>query len=209
MRYLLVPFLLLSAATPVAADPVDALLGTLSVAHEPNYHDGNLEGCALVYNALMRDSADKVGRLLKIVGNFGLMSMGGKSAIVLKVIVSEFSPQTGALTPLAPIDAYFVWPDFTTSKAARVSGTPSDTPGSYFAIYKFTELEKLFGAIEKSKVTIAYRLKKDGIDQRFDVNPLVVDVDANGQRKRSADAVTDFYGCTVKLIEPLAKQSRP
>lgn len=192
-------------AASSAASLYEKMLGTISTSTEPTFANGNLEGCSVVYSVLMRDGSDKIGRFLKVFGNFSLMSMKGQIGLTLKVVVNELSLENGSASPLTPSDAYFVWPDFTTSKNAFVNGTPSDTPGSYFAIYQPTQIEKLLAAMEKSKVTVAYRLKEDAIDQKFSVNLDVLDTNANGQRVHDQRAINDFYQCASKLIEPSAK----
>jgi hypothetical protein len=182
-------------------------LGTISVQANPSFAEGHLSGCSIEYNVLIQDWTYKQGAFAKISGSIGLMQARDIVALVLKVVIHDINIKGMELTPSPPVDAYYIWPDYTTSKKSKVSSYNSDTPGSIFVVFQPNEIVNLLTyGYERNEVTIAFSRQAAGADVQIPIDLSVDSTSDNGERKRSAKTVTAFLECSTKLFNNLRKQ---
>jgi hypothetical protein len=176
------------------------MLGTLSAEAQPNFTDGRLIGCTVVFGALAKDFTYMQGGYITVNGSFGIRSVQGELGATLKVVVHDTDPRTNSFTPSPPASAYFVSGNKTT-KDAVVSNISSDTPGAIFVVLRpETVLPILMEGLERSKVTIAFARKRGGMDILLPIDTSVAETKPDGQRTHSPKALLDFYECSSELI---------
>ena len=76
-----------------------------------------------------------------------------------------------------------------------------DTPGALFSVFKMEAVESIFEAIEKDKITIAFSRQDGGIDVKVPIELTVEETDAQGKRKRSTRATSEFVACASELLK--------
>jgi hypothetical protein len=177
-----------------------AMLGTMSVAAEPSFANGELSGCTIGFNAMALDRVYKQSAYIWVRGAFGVMAVKEKLATILKVTLHDVDPRTAESTPSAPTSAYFISGNATT-KNAVVGSYPSDTPGTIFVV---SNIDPTFSVISegllRDKVTIAFARKKGGTDIGLVIDTSVTATAENGQRTHSPQASADFAKCIKTLL---------
>lgn len=182
-----------------------AMLGTFSIDAKPSFADGQLSGCALEFSVLAKDWVYKQGAYIRVGGSFGVMGAGGKTAVVLKVILHDFDPRILNFTPSPPASAYFVAGNSTT-KNAIVASYPSDVPGAIFVIFQMDPTFLVLSeGIANNKVVIGFARNKGGSDIGIAIDTTVVDTAANGKRTHSEKPTLDFLQCAKTLFQQTGK----
>lgn len=192
---------------PVPSKQLEAFigsrLGTTSIDAYPQFADGKLFACIVEFNSIVRDDVYRVGSFIKVFGSFGLMSAKNNIAVTLKIVVHDFDVSTGALTPSAPANGYFVFGN-ETSKPSLVAKYPSDVPGALFSVFNIEPtFAKLVSAVDGGKVTFAFNRKDGSADIRVPLDLTVKDTNVNGQKTYSQQMVLDFYQCNRDLLKAL------
>ena len=192
-----------------ARQALAAMLGTTSVEARPDFVDGRLRGCLLLFSALAQDHVYKQGNYISISGSFGLVGGKGKPlAVSLKVVLHDLNPVTMALTPSPPATAYFV-SGYTTTKDEVVLSEKSDTPGALFAIFKAEQTFKVLAeGLARDKVIIAFTRNLGGTDIQVPIDTSVVATSAKGQRTRSPNATMEFSKCADQLAAKSSPTTR-
>lgn len=175
--------------------------GTLWSKAYPNFREGELTSCSLEYAVLIKDGVYRQGLSSAVTGSITLFAEPKGVAVGLKVVVLDFDSTNTAPMPNAPTSAYFV-DGFTTTKPALLEGTKSDTPGGYFSVFKADPtLRLVLNGLDKSALRVAFARHPGGSDVVFDIDPTVVDIDADGNRKHSNDTIQTFLACNKTLLE--------
>jgi hypothetical protein len=183
------------------ADVLESRVGMVGASAKPGFAGGKLNSCAVEFTFLARDWAYRQGGFIIVNGTYGFMAAKGALAVVLKVVVHDIDDRTMSRTPTAPTSAYLLAQDKLSNNVNElVSGTPSDTPGGYFAIFK---PEKSVEIVLEEKVVVAFARKKGGSDILIEIDTTVADVDANGRVKRSPQTQIDFANCASRLANSL------
>ena len=179
------------------------LQGTLSVSSSPQMSEGKLTGCTLVFEVLQQDFVYLQGNFVRVSGNVGFMEGQGNIAAIVKVVAMEIDPDLADLGKrlLPPDRAYIVAGNLSTNFGSLVSSSPSDTPGALFSIYQLEpSIDMILEALSLGTITIAFSIEGGNSDIRMPIELNVVDVDAQGNRTRSADATVAFMSCTEALF---------
>jgi hypothetical protein len=175
--------------------------GTLSTKALPQFADGKLYACLIEFTNIAQDWAYRQGGLIRVGGSFGVMSLGGKVGVTLKVVVHDIQTGSLKLTPNAPASAYFV-SKLTNSRRQLVANQPSDTPGAIFSIFQAERtLDMLVNALAVDKVDIAFNRRIGGSDIPISIDTTVEDTLPNGTKKRSSTSTIEFFDCAKTLLE--------
>ena len=149
----------------------ESIYGTSSVEFGPNYTDGSLVGCTLIYRALIRDYVYRIGEPSLVYGSFGLMTVKDKVGGVLKVVVEDFSVTNGKLTntPSQPARANMRTAAGLTTAQSFVSSSPSDQPGGLFSIFRADEnfMGLLIASMENQKAIVMFNRRVGGMMSRW------------------------------------------
>lgn len=175
--------------------------GTMDVAVQPQMSKGQLTGCVLTFDALQQDWVYLHGKFVKVSGSFGFMTSGGKTATVLKVVAAELDPEKTNLggNLLAPTRSYLVGSDLSTNFSSLVAANRTDNEG-LFSVFQMDPGAKIIAdGLAANSVTIAFGLDGNS-DIQVPVELDVVDVAADGTRKRSPQIVLRFIDCITKLL---------
>jgi hypothetical protein len=182
-----------------------AMLGTMSVAAEPTFANGELNGCTIGFNAMPLDRIYKQGAYIWVRGAFGVMAVQEKLATILKVTLSDVDERTAESTPSAPTSAYFVSGN-TTTKNAVIGSYPSDIPGTIFVVSQIEPTYRVIvDGLAQDKVTIAFARNRGGTDIGLVIDTSVTATAENGQRTHSPQASIDFFKCAKTLLEQTIK----
>lgn len=180
------------------------IAGTQRVYAQPYMTGGKLEGCNLIFEAMIRDFIYRQGQFIKVDGSMGIMGIGGNLGAVLKVVVNEITPPSLTFKPSPPSRAYLIGPDYSTNVDSLVSADESDTPGALFNIFQSSPTaEIMLAALQSKKITVAFNKKGGSSDIQLPLELDVAQTDAAGTRTRSDEAVTDFSQCLLVLFEQL------
>ena len=153
------------------------------------------------YTIWPRIGAYKQGGFIRVDGSLGIMSVQGKIAVALKVLLHDIDPRLVKLTPSSPTSAYFV-SGVTTTKGAMVGSYPSDVPGAIFVVFQMEPTIKIiFQGLTDNHIAIAFARQKGGMDIGVAIDTSVVSTAGNGERTRSPKAKLDFFKCSKALLQ--------
>ncbi len=212
MRAILVGLLLCSTvgvAHGQSPNPVETVLsklvGAMAVSFTPTFAGGNLVGCALEFNNLLRDRAYKSGGFVRLTGSFGFIMANreGKNVIgpCLKVIVHDIDTKTMNTTPSPPSTGYISVGRRNNAKEV-VAQSGSDTPGALFIAFQADHTSVMIvDALLFKKIIIAYARNKGGVDVRTEIDLTVENIDNTGKVVRSDDAVDEMISCSSTLFK--------
>lgn len=213
MRIILLIFVLAVTFRPAyAGDPdvfsliVAKLVGTQSVSFQPQSQNGELIGCTLEFDALVRDWKYRNGGLLKLSGSFGILAPGGSVGAMQKLTVSHFDFSSGVLqvVPSSPSRLYMRDTNFRSNIASLVNASESDAPGSIFAVYNLSPtMEIILSGIENGAVVVGFNQLDGDSDIELDLLLDIAAMDDEGNRTRSVEARKGFMACLVRLSERL------
>ena len=183
----------------------EAIYGTNSVEFGPNYTDGSLVGCTLIYRALIRDYVYRIGEPSLVYGSFGLMTVKGQVGGVLKVVVEDFSVTNGKLitTPTQPARANIRTATGLTTTQSFVASSASDQPGGLFSVFRADEnfINLLIASMESQKATVMFNRRAGGMDVPVELDLTVVATDEKGSRSRSPKPLVAFTECIGQLVK--------
>lgn len=156
-----------------------ALLGAVSVGStaqaqdtsvfQPKFTDGRLNGCEIVFDSYIQDTAYLQGAAVHVAGSWAFNFVDAKGLYgFLKIGVT---PQPSASNnTLAPSDAYLIV-DFASNKADQIMAIDSETPG--FKIFGFDALAdptmNALVAPSGGQFTVAYTLNGGSVPNTFTV----------------------------------------
>ncbi|MCD2185240.1 hypothetical protein [Rhizobium sp. GN54] len=209
-------FICVLAATvqPALATEVDEialmmtkLVGTQSVAFRPQSQNGQLIGCTLEFDALVRDWKYRNGGFLKLAGSFGILAPGGANVGAMqKLTVShlDYSGLELQVNPSSPSRLFMRDREFRSNIASLVNATESDAPGSFFAVYNLSPtMEIILAGIERGEIVIGFNQMNGESDIELDLQLDVASMDNDGNRTKSTDARRGFMACLMTLSERL------
>lgn len=180
------------------------IAGTQRVYAQPAMTGGKLQGCSLIFEAMIRDFTYRQGQFIKVDGSIGIMDVSGSLGAVLKVVVNEITPPSLTFNPSPPSRAYLIGSDYATNVDSLISADESDTPGALFSIFQPSPTVGLIlTALQSKKITVAFNKKGGLSDIQLSLELDVEHTDAAGTRTRSDQAVTDFSQCMLVLFEQL------
>jgi hypothetical protein len=185
-----------------------AMSGTLSVEAAPQMADGQLSGCALVFEHLQQDRAYLNGNFIRSSGSLGVMAFDGRVGLMLKLVTGELDPAVPDLFvgPLLPDRAYLVGSGFSSNLSSLVSSAPSDAPGSFIAIYPLDPaFETILEALQTRVLTVAFALQGGSLDVQLQIELDVVEVTDDGQRIRTNETTANFATCLRVLLESMGE----
>lgn len=180
--------------------------GTYSVTFQPMTTGGELKGCSLVYNVVMRDYVYQNGAPVLAVGNITYNQTGQHPGLSLKLGLNNVPTSDRAVAP--PHYAFIRTKNGTTAGAKFVS-YDSDVSGYRVFVYQLTEksVRVLEDLLEGATPTIGFNRNENGVDATFQIDLAVEDVaEANpGKflRKRSTAAIDGFASCFGELAAAL------
>ncbi len=157
------------------------------VAIAPRFADGVLQGCAVNFQILERDTMYAAGAPVLVDGSFQIYNFGpGRVSAVLKLGLMDASGGRY----VAPSQAYMV-NGFATSRGEANHQMPSETPG--FTLFSFSIGEQItnsiVGIIETGKLSFAYQ-REGGMGGV----PITVDMSETPQK------ITDWSNCIKTLL---------
>jgi hypothetical protein len=181
---------------------LEGRLGTISVNSLPQFADGKLVSCGIEFTALAQDWMYKRGGFIRVGGQFGLMSVGAKTAAVLKVIVYDVDTKTLTSTPSPPITSHMISSStLQSNRTSLVAYNPSDTPGALFGIFELMpSVEIMMDAVQTNKITVAFNRKEKGMDVQVPLDLQVESTHEDGRKTRSDRATAEFLKCSVQLL---------
>ena len=181
------------------------IVGTLSVEALDLRSAGSLFGCSLVYKSVFSDAVYQNGRLNVAVGNITFTADTNAPGLSLKI----------GVRPLLEPDAKFERPNFAyfnTSVASTAKTKQSAVDGDDgFKLFVYSLEDPVTQRVIKSLIdedilTIAFNRNPNGMDQQFEVDLRVDDINVQGsefKRKTSSRAKTSFVSCMASLLENL------
>lgn len=204
MRYFILVFLfVLTTSSVCSAEDLDGqIIGTINVRFEPQFVEGDLAACSLVYTAIQKDNAYLNGLLVAINGNLTFRNIKDKVVFSLKLGLKEV---LGNHKFVRPNFAYLKTENYST---ARVKAHIFDGDEGYrLYVYSLTDtsvMELFKEMIELQRVTIGFNRKKTGIDVLVPLDLRVVDTNVSDnqfERTRSDETMLKFTGCVGKLAK--------
>lgn len=189
------------------ASSMDDLTGTYSVTFQPLTSAGEILGCSLVYQAVLRDYVYKEGAPVMAVGNITLWGRG--PGLSLKLGLSNLLSQNRTVE--APHGAFIKTKNGTTA-GAMVNSHDSDMAGYRVFVYKLDEksLKVLEDLVAGENPTIGFNRNVNGLDATFVVDLSVADTASNDggelKRKHSTAAGEGFTECLGELVASWDKQ---
>ncbi|MDP1645234.1 MAG: hypothetical protein Q8L71_06985 [Thiobacillus sp.] len=198
------------SSNSLAASMAD-ITGTYSVRFEPVSSAGKLEGCSLIYTAVMLDYVYQNGAPVMVGGNITYHQNGNQPGLALKLGLSNALSSDQRVEP--PHYAFIRTKNGTTAGAQFVT-YDSDIRGYRVFVYQLTEkstnvIGDLLGGLNP---TIGFNRTPTGVDATFPLDLSVEDVAAskNGQpqRKHSNAATEGFANCFAELASSLQTKKR-
>lgn len=194
----------------LAQSPLDVqispMLGTISTQFEPLLSNGKLNGCTMVFTAIIADYKYELGTYLKIEGNFGFLSAENGIGSNLKVVVNKIGEAGNGyyLTPKRPSRAYLVSKDLTTSVEATVNTFEGDTPGSVFVVFDAVRgIQFATEMLLEEKIGIAFNQGMAEFDMLLSIDFGVIGTDSKGNRYRSRKTLDGFSSCLNEVTKTL------
>lgn len=203
------------ASLAIAED--DSLIyGTHRVVFQPIRSSGVLQGCSLVYTAVIADHVYKNGSLVAINGNVSIYQggkKGGNVGLNLKIGINDFVSPKASFS--GPYFAYLQTENETTAKSLHEAFDGEN--GYRFFVFHLNEASTklIVEMVDTGKVTIAFNRKKGGIDVLVPVDLTVIDAEYQGEgnvftgkvvRKHSNEGPLQFLSCVGEVLEQ-AKQA--
>jgi hypothetical protein len=182
------------------------MLGTLSVEFAPMMSEGKLQGCTLVFSALVVDDKYKVGEYLKLNGNIGILNFKGNLGANLKLVVNrvDFDTSPVSFLPSPPSRAYLIKSDFSTTQDGEQKSFPTETLGGLFSTFDAViGLDFISHAIIERKVGIGFNQKNGKLDIVSSLELDVTETDIQGNRKRSEDSSNRFSECLQSVADSI------
>ncbi len=177
-------------------DMMQKIAGTQRVYTQPLMMSGKLTGCQYVFEGMLRDYTYRAGQFIKVDGSIGIMTVQGKLASTVKVVVNEITPPSLSFKPSPPTRAYLIGADFRTNLASLVAASESDTPGALFAIYQLSPtFEILAASLKTKKLSVAFNSRGGATDITMPLDLEVATTDKDGNRTRNSVAIEDFGTC--------------
>lgn len=201
---------LTTQASFVIAEDDSSIYGTHRVVFQPIRSSGVLQGCSLVYTAVVADHVYRKGSLVAINGNVSVYQgdqggkKGGNVSLNLKIGLNDFdSPDA----PFAgPYFAYLQTANETTAKSFHEAF--DGEKGYRFFVFHLNETSAklIVEMVDTGKVTIAFNRKKGGIDVLVPLDLTVIDAEYRGEgnvftRKRSNEGPIQFLSCVGDILK--------
>ena len=194
-------------AMSAETDDLDpSFYGTLSVEFMPTQIEGELKGCELVYNALVKDYRYLKGAPVVVNGSIHYL-WSSKPAILLFTLKIGLSTVKGGKPVLPfepPVSAYLQTKNAST---AKVKGKSIQGEGGHKlftanaidpAILTLTE-----DLITDGKIALAYARKSGGMDVLVPLDMTVTGIRLSGAevaRDRSTKAPVEFASCISEMM---------
>lgn len=194
------------ASLPAHAQSLADVVGTYSIHFQPVTSAGKLQGCSLVYKALILDQVHEVGTPVIAVGNITYYQTNNQPALSLKLGLTK--PLGGNRTVEPPHHAYIRTSNGTTA-GSQYETFDSDVSGYKVFVYGINKAsaQVLSDLMDGVNPTIAYNRKVGGLDATFTLDLSVEDTDLGGdgkpRRKHSTTASTGFTRCFMELANSL------
>jgi hypothetical protein len=186
-----------SQPLPEQVQSLGQLVGTMDVQSQPSIAKGKLQGCQLVFDAIIQDYAYHDGAFMKVSGSASIMSSGGKMGTTVKVVAEVLDPTSvdAKLVPSAPSRAYLVGKNYTNNLSGLVNAA-STSPGAWFAIYNFQPTVTILkDAIAAQTLTFAFNQNGGSTDIQLPIDLTVARTDDNGKRTHSTAALEEYSKC--------------
>ena len=174
-----------------------------SVGYFAEHTGGVLASCNITFDAVIQDHAYRDGRPVVLSGSVGIMAIGGKVGLVMKLVPSDTSKNGRGgvdLTTFTPTLAYLTFDGVSTVgrefKSFRCDG------GGVCAGYKIDALVQPFrrSITPGGSFGVSYQRIAGGLDVTTNIA-----VPAPGQPDWAA--MTQFDQCKTELLRPLAGQN--
>ncbi|MBL8792239.1 MAG: hypothetical protein JNM45_17240 [Rhizobiales bacterium] len=211
---LLLPMLFISSGEILPAQAQESaddlfmrMVGTVSTSAVPYRSEGKLDGCTLVFNLLVRDTAYDLGAYLKVAGTTGVF-LNGKGAVgTLKLSVEKlsFSLKSGMVSePRRPSRAYLILSDFSTTLEAGAETLKATDPANL--LVGFSGMK----AVEVGTEIVRTKKIQLGFNQADGKNDIIVPIEFDivtknleGGIQRSDAAVNSYSDCLAALSDRL------
>ncbi|MHB1051486.1 MAG: hypothetical protein ACYCZT_00245 [Thiobacillus sp.] len=185
--------------------------GTYSVTFQPVTAAGKLEGCSLVYNAVMLDYVYQNGTPVLAIGNVTYNQHAKRPGLSLKLGLTNV---LSGNQPVVPPHYAFIKTKNGTTAGAKFVSYDSDISGYRVFVYQLTEKStKLIGdLLNGENPTIGFNRSPKGVDATFPLDLSVEEIaeSKNGQpqRKHSTDAIEGFRSCFSELSSSLQTEKQ-
>ena len=196
----------------LAADSSDTdIYGTYAVKFEPVMVQGKLQSCGLRFTAITQSSAYEDGAVYGVTGTILLSLNGGGKNIVagLKVVnnkVNLMKPDA-APVPKKPYFAYLATTKGINNADGLLESADSDTAGGIFSVFRFDKnfTEIFHQILNTGTISVAFNLKKGGMDIVVPLDFTVAAVNEKGKRTKSPVMMQEFSKCTSTLLNEVSK----
>jgi hypothetical protein len=211
-RFIFVAAASLLSFVASAQSELGTLSGTSKVYFQRLESRGILNGCSVVFNGAVQDSAYEQGELVAFSGNVTVHSVGeGKNirlAPGLKFGVFRLTT-SGLVATAAPSFVYAKTSAGTTAKSV-LGSAETDTKGMLTTVLDFapSSIGLIVDVSAAKTVTFAYSRGERGLDVSVPVDFSVVDSKMSGEtvtRTQSPREARAFKSCFDELVAPLRR----